>query len=101
MKTHCDICGEPVPEWLDQFMLFMNEAAHVEMSPAEMATLIHQGLLLVEAQKYAEPDSCFAFTLSGATEADVDQIRRQLSPFENRIVKIEARPNEFRSAQTR
>ena len=90
MKTHCDICGEPVPEWLDQFMLFMNEAAHVEMSPAEMATLIHQGLLLVEAQKYARAGSRFIFTVTGVSEAAVDQIRHLLSPFENSIVGIEA-----------
>ena len=92
MKARCDACGEPVPEWLAQLMMFLNERAQVEMSPAEIATVIHQGLLLVEAQKYAVPGTRFIFGLRGASEAEVDQIRRHLSPFENRIVVIEARP---------
>ena len=88
MKQHC-ACGQPVPEWLELFMTFMKEAAHVEMRPAELATVIHQGLLLVEAEKYEEPDSRFVFGLTGASEADVDEIRRHLSAFENRLVRIE------------
>jgi len=53
--------------------------------------MIHEGLDMVEAEKYADSKTRFSFTFQEATASDVAEIRRHLSRLENRIVEIRTR----------
>jgi hypothetical protein len=82
--------SEQHPEWLEKFLEFMQQAAQFEMEPCEIADAIHQGLLMVEAERYSTPESRFTFCLSGASPAALAEIRRHLTPFENGLVELVA-----------
>ena len=81
-------------EWFQQLTTFLDEQLKDGMPPAEIGKLVHQGLVLVEAEKYAEPHLLYLLRFDQASWADLEEIERQLSPRENQIVRI-ARPWTF------
>jgi hypothetical protein len=60
----------------------------------QMAERIHEALTIAEVEKYATPESRFGFVLEGATENEVAEIIRYLTPLERSIVEIERREGE-------
>jgi hypothetical protein len=82
---------EGEPSWLREFKEFLAKTARDDMSPAEVAMMIHEGLDMVETGKYEDSKTRFSFTFEEATDSDVAEIRRHLSPLENRIVEIKTR----------
>ena len=77
------------PDWLREAIDHLKSAPRSgEMTPEEWAIRIHETLEIVEAKKYATPESRFAFRFTGASEADVAEVRKHLSEFENSIVEI-------------
>lgn len=76
------------PDWLKAAIDHLKSAPS-EMTPEEWALRIHEALEIVEAQKYATPESRFCFVFTGASDEDVAVIQEHLSDFENSIVQIE------------
>ena len=76
-----------VPDWLRDFMRFL--ASHPrEMTAREFAARVHDALVIAEAEKYATPSSRFSFTIEGATDEEIAEIRSHLTEHENSLVEI-------------
>ena len=75
-------------DWFQSALQHLRLAADAEMTPGEMAQLLHEALEISEAPRYATEKSRFTFSFSGASEEDLAEIRRHLSPFENSIVEL-------------
>jgi hypothetical protein len=75
------------PGWLRDFMKCLT-AYPRELSARELAERIHDALVMAEAEKFATPASRFSFTLEGATDEDIADIRSHLTARENAMVEI-------------
>lgn len=75
-------------EWLRNYLNYL-ASLKKDITAEDMAFAIHAALEIAEAEKYATAESRFTFVFSGASEEDVAEIRKHLTPFENSIVKIE------------
>jgi hypothetical protein len=74
--------------WMLQFMQIL-QAEPREVTAVAMARRIHEALEAAEVSKYATAESRFSFVLEGASEGDLDAIRRHLTEQENAIVEIQ------------
>ena len=75
--------------WFYEMVQALGETAGSDLSASEVAARIHRALMIAEAEKYATPGTLFTFTFTGVTEAELEEVRRYLTPFENRIVELE------------
>lgn len=89
-RDYCRDVGlePPMEEWLKQLHEHLAAANDVPLTPVLMAHLIHEGLQIAEAEKFATAESRFEFVLKDATDEDLAEIRRHLTPFENTIVEL-------------
>lgn len=75
------------PQWLRDFMQVL-AAYPRELTPRQMAERIHEALVVAEIEKYATPKSRFSFTLQGATDEEIADIRSHLTLRENCLIEI-------------
>lgn len=85
---NADDFSDAFPDWLTQAIAHL-AAVSGEMTPEQIGRRIHEALQICEVDKYATQESQFSFGISGGTDETIAEIRRQLTPFENFLVRIE------------
>lgn len=80
-----------IPYWLARALDHLQSAPE-GLDAEGWGQRIHEALQLCEVEKYATPESRFTFSMAGATEDDIREIRRYLTPLENSIVSIQLKP---------
>jgi hypothetical protein len=75
-------------EWTQKFFAHYTAHAQQELTPAQMAQLIHETLEIAEVRKYASEKSSFTLIMSGATEQDLAEIWQHLTPLEDLVVDL-------------